>query len=316
MAIELPRPRVHVGLLVVGDKGFHFLSDICSWASVAHVVTYEQVTSSFTLDTFARLARDLGASFEVAKHPKLDFAAHVDVVFVVGWQYLLKDPPPNLVVLHDSLLPNRRGFAPTVSALLSGDTNLGVSAVLPGTGVDDGPLLAQSSVRISSPTKIAVAIESLRACYLSVARQICDALASGGSLAALSQPQSEALATYSQWRDEWDYLVDWSLSAEAVVRHIHAVGPPYSGAIAYSATGLKIVLEDAELGNDVTFVNRTPGKVYAVTPRYFDIVCGSGMLRITKWRSSVSWSPKLRTRFMNLSVASLLLIQEHGDRSC
>jgi methionyl-tRNA formyltransferase len=46
----------------------------------------------------------------------------------------------------------------------------------------------------------------------------------------LSAPQADDFATYSIWRDEADYEIDWSSDAQAIQRFINAVGYPYAGA--------------------------------------------------------------------------------------
>jgi methionyl-tRNA formyltransferase len=309
------RRALRVGLLAAGDKGFHLAADISRDVRITHIVTYAQPASSFAVKDFARIAEQVGASLLVGHRPELDFALETDVVFAVGWQYLLPQPPPNLVILHDSLLPRHRGFAPTVNALLAGETTLGVTALLPGRGVDDGPILAQCSAAFTAPVRLGAALEGLRDCYISVVRQVCEALAQGRSLAALGRPQAEVEATYSQWRDDFDYLVDWCLDAPSVVRHILAVGAPYSGAIAFTAGGQKLFLDEAVVGDDVNFVNRTAGKVHALAAGHMDVVCGKGLARITRWRADSGWSPKLRTRFVERSVATLLLLQERSAAS-
>ena len=42
--------------------------------------------------------------------------------------------------------------------------------------------------------------------------------------------QNEKEASYSLWRDEEDYFINWSLGAKTIERTINATGFPYSGA--------------------------------------------------------------------------------------
>ncbi|GJM73208.1 hypothetical protein HMSSN036_54240 [Paenibacillus macerans] len=46
-------------------------------------------------------------------------------------------------------------------------------------------------------------------------------------------PQNEKEASYSLWRDEEDYLIDWSMDSEYVHRFIDATGFPYKGAATF-----------------------------------------------------------------------------------
>jgi len=280
---------------------------------VTHIAIYGQATSGLTINDFKALVGQLGAAMPVAQRPALDFAADVDVAFKEGWQYLLPEPSPNLVVLHNSLLPRHRGFAPTVNALLAGESALRLTAMRPGPAVDDGPILAQSEVQLTPFFRISGAPPSLRGSYMAVAGRVCEVLTRGQALAAQGRPHDEARASYSQWRDEFDYLVDLRLGAEAVLRQIRAVGPPCPGAIAFTATGETLLIDDAEIGTDVTFVNRTLGKVYALAPGHMDVVYRRGMARIARSCTAAPSKPKLRPRLVDLPVASMLLMQARPE---
>ena len=45
--------------------------------------------------------------------------------------------------------------------------------------------------------------------------------------------QNESEATYSLWRDEEDYRIDWNQSSKEIRNFIFALGFPYKGASAY-----------------------------------------------------------------------------------
>ena len=48
-----------------------------------------------------------------------------------------------------------------------------------------------------------------------------------------SKPQEEEKATYSLWRNEDDYLIDWNNTSKQIKRFIDAVGSPYKSASSY-----------------------------------------------------------------------------------
>ena len=73
--------------------------------------------------------------------------------------------------------------------------------------------------------------------------------------------QDEKEATYSIWRDEDDYKIDWSKSSDEIKRLIDAIGYPYSGAITSNSKGERIRILDAEIIDDVFCEVRHPGKV-------------------------------------------------------
>lgn len=217
----------------------------------------------------------------------------------ISWRWLINHPPERLIVFHDSLLPKYRGFAPLVNALINGESNVGVSAIFGASEYDRGDIIHQSSVSIQYPITIADAITAVSECYLHSGMTVLKTLASGEPLEAKAQDHRQA--TYSLWRDDEDYRIDWSLSAERIRRMIDAVGTPYRGALCI-VDGVPARILAAEDQDDVQIENRTTGKVIFVENGLPVVVCGSGLLMITACirdedASNLLPLPKFRARF-------------------
>src|SRR6185437_6088104 len=76
-----------------------------------------------------------------------------DIVFAIGWRYLItKDaytvPPKGTLIIHDSLLPAYRGFAPMNWAIINGEKKTGVTLFYSAEGIDSGPIVDQLSTPI------------------------------------------------------------------------------------------------------------------------------------------------------------------------
>ena len=216
----------------------------------------------------------------------------------ISWRWILKDVP-GLIVIHDSLLPKYRGFAPLVSQLINGEPQIGVSAIWAELDYDTGDIIAQSSAEIFYPIKIHSAIEILEQCYNNCLLYILQRLAENSGLP--STPQDHSKATYSLWRDEQDYWINWNESAEKISRFIDAVGIPYKGA-ASLCNGEKIIIRQARPVPDLIIENRSPGKVLRLQESFPVVVCGSGLLMIQDCVYEDSGSPVLplksfRSRF-------------------
>jgi len=69
-----------------------------------------------------------------------------DIIIAVSWKWIIKCPIDRLLVFHDSLLPNYRGFAPLVNMLINGEKNIGGTVLLGGTNYDTGRIVAQKSI--------------------------------------------------------------------------------------------------------------------------------------------------------------------------
>lgn len=197
----------------------------------------------------------------------------------ISWRWLIDTADTELIVFHDSLLPRYRGFNPLVSCLLNGEPQIGVTALFAEAEYDAGDIIGQRAVAVQYPLRIAEAIEKVTEAYTELAAEVCGHIASNQPLPR--KVQDPAAATFSLWRDEDDYRIDWLQSAEQVRRHIDAVGFPYKGASAIVNSKLVRILA-AENETDLHIENRCPGKVIRIIDSCPIVVCGEGLVRITE----------------------------------
>ena len=217
----------------------------------------------------------------------------------VSWRWLINLSDTQLIVLHDSLLPKYRGFNPLVSCLINGEKKIGVTALFAADDYDTGDIIAQSLREISYPIKIERAIELIQDNYSELASEIAGTIANGLKLTGSKQDESEA--SYSLWRDEEDYRIDWNKPAENIRRFIDAVGFPYKGASTIVNDKPARVIEAEEV-EDVKIENRIHGKVIFVKDGFPVVVCGEGLLKITalvddETKESLLPLKKFRVRF-------------------
>jgi methionyl-tRNA formyltransferase len=220
-----------------------------------------------------------------------------DFSLAVSWRWLIKEAA-TLIVLHDSLLPRYRGFAPLVNALINGEPVIGVTALFANAEFDRGDIVTQAARPVPYPIKIAQAIELSVECYLEVVGYVLQQLSQGQALEATAQREEEA--TYSLWRDDEDYAVDWSQSSGYLKRFVDAVGWPYRGA-STRVNGQLCRVVEAEVVPDVFIENRTAGKVLFMNEGQPVVVCGTGLLRVTDLRNEANQQvlplTQFRTRF-------------------
>lgn len=200
-----------------------------------------------------------------------------DYVIAVSWRWMVNGVSDRLIVMHDSLLPKYRGFAPLPNALINGEKEIGVTALYASDEYDCGDIIFQSGTRIDYPITIQKAIEINNANYRVLVDRIFTRLQDG--LPLPRTPQSEKDATYSIWRDKEDYRIDWQRSAEEIERLVNAVGPPYSGAVTYTQ-GSKIIVQAVTTHPDVKCELRHVGKVIFVEDGCPIVICGQGLLKI------------------------------------
>jgi len=202
-----------------------------------------------------------------------------EFAMAVSWRWMIDFPAERLIVFHDSLLPRYRGFNPLVSCLINGEEQIGVTALLGAKRYDAGPILAQSSTRVQYPCTIARAVDLVAANYRETAECVLQELADGNSLTAI--PQDDSAASFSLWRDDDDYRMQWERPADWLARFIDAVGPPYKGAYTLVDGDPARILAAQPLP-DVRVENREPGKVIWIEDFCPVVVCGEGLLRVTE----------------------------------
>ena len=199
-------------------------------------------------------------------------------MFAIGWRWMLPTTP-NLIILHDSLLPKHRGFAPLVSCLVCGESKIGATALFASENYDKGEVICQASREIAYPITIKDAIRLMADVYVEIVADILSQIKSKSIIK--SAPQDHEAATYSLWRDENDYWVDWNRSAVEIARFIDAVGVPYAGARCLINLEEAVLLSAIPLPDlHIEDRNSAIGKVIFVENNQPVIVCGYGLLKI------------------------------------
>lgn len=267
-----------ITVCAVGLKGITFLEGLLKRDfRIGLIVTYQQADDRS--GSFER-TRDLATRHSIdvleTRHPVLQAE---ELNFLVGWQYLLPAVTPTTVVFHDSILPRYRGFAPTVTALIAGDREIGVTALTPTSSVDAGPIIAQRAFPVSYPVKIQTALEQQAGLMIDIAADIIEQWRTG-NLNSIPQPESEA--SYSIWRDDADYEINWTDSADEIERFVNAVGHPYAGARTTVGGTETIRITDVTALPDLHFEIRDVGKIWSLENGRATVVCGAGMLKIER----------------------------------
>jgi len=217
--------------------------------------------------------------------------------FAIGWRWVIEDVN-NLIVLHDSLLPKYRGFAPLVNMLINGEEELGVTALFASNEYDKGEIIRQEKLNIDYPVKIKTAIEKISPLYLKLVNDITKLIIQNKKISSV--PQKEEEASYSIWRDEKNYFINWNKDAEIIKRIVDSLGFPYAGARTF-LNGEIVIIDEVEEYPDLKIENRDVGKVIFIEEKFPVIICGEGLLKIKSARyldgKSILPLKKFRSRF-------------------
>ncbi|HEY7701929.1 MAG TPA: methionyl-tRNA formyltransferase [Candidatus Limnocylindrales bacterium] len=144
--------------------------------------------------------------------------------------------------LHPSLLPRYRGATPIPAAILAGDAETGVTLMRMDSGLDTGPIVAQSRVRLEGDETTPLLEETLE---VEAAGLLTRALGPWlrGKLAATPQPDEGATLTRPLRRE--DGRLDPGRPTVDLERQIRAY-QPWPGSFVETITG-RVVIWRAEV---------------------------------------------------------------------
>jgi methionyl-tRNA formyltransferase len=274
-----------VAFFIMGSKGHYVLKEfINSFGGSAVVYIVSEQNKAVKYDAYNDI-KSLASIHNIRFFDRKNFDSSVEVdadamKFAIGWRWLIENET-NLLVLHDSLLPKYRGFAPLVNSLINEEAEIGVTCLVASEEYDCGDIVCQKSVDVNYPIKISEAIEKIEPLYFELVASVFKSTLNGNLLPRLVQNNADA--TYSLWLDSKDYFIDWSWSARKIKRFIDAVGFPYDGAKAILNNDTLIFIEAEEVA-DVFIEHRERhiGKVIFYRDKFPIIVCVQGLLMLKK----------------------------------
>lgn len=194
-----------------------------------------------------------------------------DFIVVAAYGQLL---PKNIldiapcINLHASLLPAYRGASPIQQALLNGDKETGVTAMLMEEGLDSGPILAWSVTKIGLRERKNELFERLGdiAAELTVVT-----LKRFDSLVPV--PQCDADASYCKKISRDDGLVSFEMPAMQIYNRFRA----YEGWPGiYLESGLKLI------DLDIAAAEGEPGRIVDIDSDGVVVACSLGSVKIKR----------------------------------
>ncbi|OXB20771.1 hypothetical protein B0A80_17745 [Flavobacterium tructae] len=270
----------NIGLFLMGKKGFKSLDFILEKKGSFDIKYVVCSRDNSILEDYFKDIYDLCSRNNIKFFERSFFEddSNVDIIFAVGWRWLMHENLNKIIVFHDALLPKYRGFNPLVTALIEGDTEIGVTALIANEKMDSGDIVGQEIIEIKYPIKIEKAIDYVSELYSVLMYKI---IINYINKDLSRRVQDENEATYSLWRNNDDYRINWSESSSRIERFVNAVGFPYNFASAiYDGKEIKI-LEVTET-QDLKIINRVPGKIFQILENKPLVICGEGILKIEK----------------------------------
>ncbi len=167
--------------------------------------------------------------------------------------------PLGCVNLHAGKLPQYRGSSPLNWALINGETELTVSAILVDEGIDTGDVLGERSFPLGPDETIDDAHRRANELFPELLLDVLESLERG---TATPRKQDDAEAAYYPLRFPEDGLILWdTVTAAEAHNRIRALTRPYPCAFTFW-NGRRLTLIRSRLADRV--VHGEPGRVYLV----------------------------------------------------
>jgi methionyl-tRNA formyltransferase len=208
---------------------------------------------------------------EQAAFAALDLDAAVVVAYgLILPKPILAAPRWGCVNLHASLLPRWRGAAPIQRAVMAGDQETGIAAMLMEAGLDTGPVLIERVVPITHDTTSGVLHDELAALGGPLIVEALDGLSRG---VLQPRPQAEDGVTYAKKIEPEEGRIDWRRTAEEVDCLVRGLDPVPGAWCIIEGERIK-VLKVARVENPPT---AAPG---TVLDDRLTVACGEGALHL------------------------------------
>jgi methionyl-tRNA formyltransferase len=209
-----------------------------------------------------------------------------ELVFVVGWSQLVRDPfialaREGVFGMHPTLLPRHRGRAPIPWAILSGLARTGVTLFeIVDATADSGAIVGQVIVDIEPDDTAATLFDRLAAAHVALVREHVPALVAR-TAPRVAQDPSRA----SSWpkRTPADGIIDWETRAPYLYDWVRAQTRPYPGAFTFAGEEKVVVwrARPVELDDDAP-----AGTIVAERPEGPVVACGEGALLLEEFETA------------------------------
>ncbi len=200
-----------------------------------------------------------------------------DIIFSFYYRDMIKPailgiPPQGCLNLHGSRLPAYRGRCPINWVLVNGEKETGVTLHYMTPRPDDGDIVAQEKITISSKD---TALSLHRKADAAAAKMLEKFLPKLKTGKIRRIPQDNSKASYFGGRKPKDGQIDWKKTSTQIRNLARAVTRPFPGAFTFIG-GKKYIFW--ELTEVPATKNYSPGEIISSSPLI--IACGKGALKV------------------------------------
>jgi methionyl-tRNA formyltransferase len=187
---------------------------------------------------------------------------------------ILSMPPRGCINVHGSLLPKFRGAGPIQWAVMTGETETGITTMLMDEGMDTGAMLLQEKMPILADDTAGSL--SIRLADVG-GRLLVETIKTLRAGTLIPTPQDHTQATQAPMLKKEDGIIDWTSPAVVIERRIRGMSP-WPGAFTFAGeerwTIWRALVKETPQGEG-------PGLVISATKEGIAVATGQGTLLIT-----------------------------------
>lgn len=241
-----------------------------------------------TRDDFRKLSIELDVPFEsngsiknyvsFFKESSPDIAISINYPGIIT-QEIIDIFPHGILNAHGGDLPRYRGNACQAWAIINGENKIGLCIHKMSAELDSGDIIEREYIPINLNTKIGEVLSWMNNNIPSMFLSSIDKLNDDPKyiLEEQSKNNKEILRCFP--RKPEDAKINWSESAEKIIRLINASNKPFAGAFTYYQSQKIIIWDAIRVENDEIFM-AIPGQVTLIQKDFIEIACGKGKIRI------------------------------------
>ena len=209
-----------------------------------------------------------------------------DLIFCFGWSQILKKkiikiPKISTIGFHPTELPKNKGKHPIIWSIVLGLKKTASSFfIIKNEKPDTGHIISQKKIIISKNDNAKSLYEKVMNSALIQLEEIVEMFRKNNIKIINKKTKSNS------WRRRYypDGKIDWRMTALSINNLIKALDKPYSYAH-FNFMGGEIKILKSKLIRDKTphyCEHLEPGKIISKKKSFFDVKCGSGIIRILK----------------------------------
>lgn len=225
---------------------------------------------------------------------------NADIMIVAAYgiilpKSILEIPKLGCINVHASLLPRWRGAAPIHRALISGDSETGITIMQMDAGLDTGNMLLKASCPISNTETSSSLHDRLS---LLGGQTLIEAIEGIKSNTLTPEKQDNTLACYAEKLSKTEGEIDWSDKAKDIALKVRGLNPWPSSYVTTNLGPIKIheaiVITDEKLLSEFKKETFSPGCILSIEKEQIIVATGEGALGIKQIQLSGSKRLKIQ----------------------